>query len=206
MTVRKATDVFSEWALRDRDEGMEEGHAKSVNDMLKMVIPKFTSPFSVIDVGCGNGWVCRYLESIENCYKAVGIDGAKQMIEKASEDTSKSEFLLENIDTYNSPNKFDLIHSMEFLYYLHDPFEMLKIFYEEWLKPGGILIAGIDHYSENTISLGWPKALNVNMSTFSENEWRKAMLDAGFIDVKIQRVGIKEGFVGTLAMLGQKLN
>ena len=73
MTVRKATDVFSEWALRDRDEGMEEGHAKSVNDMLKMVIPKFTSPFSVIDVGCGNGWVCRYLKSIENCYKAVGV-------------------------------------------------------------------------------------------------------------------------------------
>ncbi|MGY8702913.1 MAG: class I SAM-dependent methyltransferase [Candidatus Poseidoniales archaeon] len=205
MTVRKATDVFSEWALRDRDEGMEEGHAKSVNDMLKMVIPKFTSPFSVIDVGCGNGWVCRYLESIENCYKAVGVDGSKEMILKAKI-KGDGEFHLAQLPFWKPSIKFDLIHSMEFLYYLHDPFEMLKIFYEEWLKPGGILIAGIDHYSENTISLGWPKALNVNMSTFSENEWRKAMLDAGFIDVKIQRVGIKEGFVGTLAMLGQKLN
>ena len=205
MTVRKATDVFSEWALRDRDEGMEEGHAKSVNDMLKMVIPKFTSPFSVIDVGCGNGWVCRYLESIENCYKAVGVDGSKEMILKAKI-KGDGEFHLAQLPFWKPSIKFDLIHSMEFLYYLHDPFEMLKIFYEEWLKPGGILIAGIDHYSENTISLGGPKALNVNMSTFSENEWRKAMLDAGFIDVKIQRVGIKEGFVGTLAMLGQKLN
>ena len=205
MTVRKATDVFSEWALRDRDEGMEESHAKSVNDMLKMVIPKFTSPFSVIDVGCGNGWVCRYLESIENCYKAVGVDGSKEMILKAKI-KGDGEFHLAQLPFWKPSIKFDLIHSMEFLYYLHDPFEMLKIFYEEWLKPGGILIAGIDHYSENTISLGWPKALNVNMSTFSENEWRKAMLDAGFIDVKIQRVGIKEGFVGTLAMLGQKLN
>jgi trans-aconitate methyltransferase len=205
MTVRKATDVFSEWALRDRDEGMEEGHAKSVNDMLKMVIPKFTSPFSVIDVGCGNGWVCRYLESIENCYKAVGVDGSKEMILKAKI-KGDGEFHLAQLPFWKPSIKFDLIHSMEFLYYLHDPFEMLKIFYEEWLKPGGILIAGIDHYSENTISLGWPKALNVNMSTFSESEWRKAMLDAGFIDVKIQRVGIKEGFVGTLAMLGQKLN
>mgnify|MGYP006146199319 CR=1 FL=1 len=205
MTVRKATDVFSEWALRDRDEGMEEGHAKSVNDMLKMVIPKFTSPFSVIDVGCGNGWVCRYLESIENCYKAVGVDGSKEMILKAKI-KGDGEFHLAQLPFWKPSIKFDLIHSMEFLYYLHDPFEMLKIFYEEWLKPGGILIAGIDHYSENTISLGWPKALNVNMSTFSENEWRKAMLDAGFIDVKIQRVGLKEGFVGTLAMFGQKLN
>ena len=55
------------------------------------------------------------------CVRSVGIDGAKQMIEKASEVASKSEYLLENIDTYSSPDKFDLIHSMEVLYYLENP-------------------------------------------------------------------------------------
>lgn len=39
MSTRDATDVFSEWALIDRDEGMESGHAKSVNEMLNIVIP-----------------------------------------------------------------------------------------------------------------------------------------------------------------------
>jgi hypothetical protein len=59
MAIRDATDVFSEWALKNRDEGMESGHASSVNDMLNLAIPKLKTPFSAIDVGCGNGWVCR---------------------------------------------------------------------------------------------------------------------------------------------------
>ena len=58
MEIREATDVFSEWALRNRDEGMESGHANSVNEMLNIAIPMLDVPFSVIDVGCGNGWVC----------------------------------------------------------------------------------------------------------------------------------------------------
>ena len=55
MSIRDATEVFSEWALRDRDEGMEIGHDKSVNEMLKIAIPMLDEPFMAIDVGCGNG-------------------------------------------------------------------------------------------------------------------------------------------------------
>ena len=83
MTIRKATDVFSDWALRNRDEGMESGHAKSVNEMLDIAIPLLRKPFSAIDVGCGNGWVCRHLETYADCLKVVGIDGSKEMIAKA---------------------------------------------------------------------------------------------------------------------------
>ena len=36
MATRDATEVFSEWALRNRDEGMESGHANSVNEMLNL--------------------------------------------------------------------------------------------------------------------------------------------------------------------------
>jgi hypothetical protein len=38
MQTRDATEVFSEWALRNRDEGMESGHANSVNEMLDIAI------------------------------------------------------------------------------------------------------------------------------------------------------------------------
>ena len=34
MSIRDATEVFSEWALRDRDEGMEIGHDNSVNEIM----------------------------------------------------------------------------------------------------------------------------------------------------------------------------
>ena len=34
MKVKKATDVFGEWAEKGKDVGMEEGHAIAVNEML----------------------------------------------------------------------------------------------------------------------------------------------------------------------------
>ena len=203
MEIREATDVFSEWALRNRDEGMESGHANSVNEMLNIAIPMLDVPFSVIDVGCGNGWVCRKLQSNKNCSKAVGIDGSIEMITKAKQ-KSTGEFHLAKLPGWNPSQKFDLIHSMEFLYYLQDPLDMLKIFFNEWLDDQGVLIAGVDHYLENTASHDWPESLNVHMTTLSEEQWRQGMIDAGFTDVETRRVGLKSGFVGTLAIFGRK--
>ncbi|MFL2962641.1 MAG: class I SAM-dependent methyltransferase [Candidatus Thalassarchaeaceae archaeon] len=203
MTIRDATDVFSEWALRGRDEGMESGHAKSVNEMLEIAIPELKTPFSAIDVGCGNGWLCRKLTSLDDCNKVVGIDGSKEMIAKAKQ-KGEGEFHLATLPGWQPPQKFDLIHSMEFLYYLKEPLEILKIFFNEWLEDQGILIAGIDHYLENTASHDWPQSLNVHMTTLSEEQWKQGMIDAGFIDVEIRRVGVKSGFVGTLAIFGRK--
>jgi len=203
MEIREATDVFSEWALRNRDEGMESGHANSVDEMLNVAIPMLDVPFSAIDVGCGNGWVCRKLQSNNNCSKVVGIDGSIEMITKAKQKSS-GEFHLAKLPGWKPSQKFDLIHSMEFLYYLKDPLEMLKTFFNEWLNKKGVLIAGVDHYLENTASLDWPTSLNVHMTTLSEEQWRQGMVDAGFTDVETRRVGLKSGFVGTLAISGRK--
>jgi trans-aconitate methyltransferase len=182
---------------------MESGHAKSVNEMLEIAIPELKTPFSAIDVGCGNGWLCRKLTSLDDCNKVVGIDGSKEMIAKAKQ-KGEGEFHLATLPGWQPPQKFDLIHSMEFLYYLKEPLEILKIFFNEWLEDQGILIAGIDHYLENTASHDWPQSLNVHMTTLSEEQWKQGMIDAGFIDVEIRRVGVKSGFVGTLAIFGRK--
>ena len=61
MEKKAATEVFSQWALIGKDEGMERGHAASVNAMLELALPKVESDFSAIDLGCGNGWVTRLL-------------------------------------------------------------------------------------------------------------------------------------------------
>ena len=202
MTTRDATELFSEWALKNRDEGMESGHANSVNEMLNIAIPMLVGPFSAIDVGCGNGWVCRKLQSNDNCSKVVGIDGSIEMITKAKQ--KGGEFHLAKLPEWAPSQKFDLIHSMEFLYYLKDPLEMLKIFFNEWLNDKGVLIAGVDHYLENVESHDWPESLNVHMTTLSEEQWRQGMVDAGFTDVETRRVGLKLGFVGTLAISRRK--
>ena len=203
MTKRDATELFSEWALRDRDLGMESGHAASVGEMLSMALSRMEGPFSAIDVGCGNGWVCRALEDNEDCEVAIGVDGSEEMIRKARE-RGDGEFHHARLPGWTPSRRFDLVHSMEFLYYLVDPVAMLAEIQENWMEPGGILVAGVDHYLENEDSLDWPGSLNVHMSTLSQEEWRQGMTDAGFIDVETSRVGLRDGFVGTLALFGRK--
>ena len=81
---------------------------------------------------------------------------------------------------------------------------MLKALHDDWMNEGGVLVAGIDHYLENPDSHGWPEALNVHMTLMDESEWKEAMIDAGFVDVEIHRAGRKDGFVGTLVMMGKR--
>ncbi len=203
MAVRPATDVFSEWADKNKDLGMEKGHAASVSEMLDMALAKTSSPFSAIDVGCGNGWVCRALEAIEGCTHAVGVDGSEAMIRKAKA-LGDGEFHMAKLPQWKPSERFDLIHSMEFLYYLHDPVSMVQSLHDEWLNEGGVLVAGVDHYLENEDSHGWPAALNVHMSLLSEAQWKQAMVDAGFVEVEMHRAAASGDFVGTLVMIGRK--
>ena len=205
--MRDATEVFSEWAGKGKDEGMERGHAASVEEMLNLAFLTNNlsqKQFSAIDIGCGNGWVVRKLQQMENCQFVKGVDGAITMIEKAKKIDPKGNYSIAKLPQWKPKNPVDFIHSMEFLYYLQDPITMLKIIHDEWLTSGGVFIAGIDHYFENTDSLEWPTALDVHMTTLSQQQWHEAMENAGFTDITITKTGVKEGFIGTLTMLGVK--
>jgi len=205
--MRIATEVFGEWAEKGKDIGMEKGHALAVEDMISFATQERTNlkrNFSFLDLGCGNGWVVRMLENNQLCVRSVGIDGAKQMIEKASEDTSKSEFLLENIDTYSSPDKFDLIHSMEVLYYLENPALTVKKIADSWLNEGGRLIAGVDLYYENQESHSWEEKVGTKMMMLKEAEWIEIFSSAGLQEVESWRSNQSQDWAGTLVLTGKK--
>jgi len=205
--MRIATEVFGEWAEKGKDIGMEKGHALAVEDMISFATQERTNlkrNFSFLDLGCGNGWVVRMLENNQLCVRSVGIDGAKQMIEKASEDTSNSEFLLENIDTYISPDKFDLIHSMEVLYYLENPALTVKKIADSWLNEGGRLIAGVDLYYENQESHSWEDRVGTKMMMLKEAEWIEIFSSAGLKEVKSWRSNQSQTWAGTLVLTGKK--
>jgi SAM-dependent methyltransferase len=205
--MRIATEVFGEWAEKGKDIGMEKGHALAVEDMISFATQERTNlkrNFSFLDLGCGNGWVVRMLENNQLCVRSVGIDGAKQMIEKAGEDTSKSEFLLENIDTYISPDKFDLIHSMEVLYYLENPALTVKKIADSWLNEGGRLIAGVDLYYENQESHSWEDRVGTKMMMLKEAEWIEIFSSAGLKEVKSWRSNQSQTWAGTLVLTGKK--
>jgi len=205
MERRPATDVFHDWALRGKDEGMERGHAQSVAEMVDFISVKSEqrgTNFSAVDVGCGNGWVVRILADFQLCQQAIGIDGAKAMIEKAKSIDNENQYIFAGLPDYSPIEKFDYIHSMEFLYYLEEPEKMLQLFYDDWLKEGGWAVIGIDHYMENEDSLSWPEHVGVNMATRTINQWEGAWKKAGFNNVEHWIAGGKEGV--TLVFVGQK--
>lgn len=202
MAKKAATEVFSQWALIGKDEGMERGHAASVKAMLELALPKVKSDFSAIDLGCGNGWVVRLLSEMGASH-VEGVDGAIEMIKKAQEKDSEHKYSHGMLPEWSPGRRFDLVHTMEFLYYLDDPIEMISTIHDEWLSDGGVLVAGVDHYLEHEDSLTWPEHVGVHMTTMSIEEWKDAVESAGFTGVEIHQVAAKEGFPGTLVMLGQ---
>jgi trans-aconitate methyltransferase len=201
--MKEATDIFSSWATTGRDEGMEKGHSAAVTEMLEVVIPKLIQSFTAIDIGCGNGWVVRKLSNLGASH-VEGIDGAEEMVMKARKIDPHGIYHHARLPEWKPEYRFDLVHSMEFLYYLKQPQEMLTIIHDEWLENGGWLVAGVDHYQEHEQSLQWPKQLQVHMTTMTINEWKSAMQKAGFQHIKVWQTAAKEKSPGTLSMLGQK--
>ena len=81
--MRKAVDVFGEWAIKGKDEGMEKSHSIPVNEMLDFALGEIKDEgksFDFLDLGCGNGWVVRKFKDYSLCDDAHGLDGANHMI------------------------------------------------------------------------------------------------------------------------------
>ena len=205
MGGRSAVDLFSEWAKLDRDEGMEKGHSYSVNQIISAVKNRLPTEFTAIDVGCGNGWAVRRVKSMPNCIFASGVDGSEIMINKARKIDPEGVYEYGMLPEWTPDNSVDLVLSMEFLYYLEDPVSFFKTLHRAWISPGGSVALGVDHYLENESSLGWSESLDVHMTTLSAKEWKEGLEMAGFRNIETFFTGAKDGWNGTLVLIGTKM-
>ena len=201
--LRPANEVFTEWAVADRDIVMQNNHAAAVDEMLAAANDALgnTHGYTAIDAGCGNGWIVRRLRSSERCREATGVDGSAGMIAKARALDPLGRYLIGDLLTWQPLERVDLVVSMEVLYYLDDPVALLRRIATAWLKPGGYGVFGIDHYEENEPSLRWPSGIGVRMTTWPEARWISALEEGGFTRVRTWRAAAHPGEAGTLAML-----
>jgi len=203
--MKKATEVFGEWAVKGKDKGMEKSHALPVGEMLDFTFSKKKNKFTFLDLGCGNGWVVRKVAKNPLCIRAVGIDGAAKMVSNAISLSSDSiEYILADIDKYQSKEKYDIIHSMEVLYYLENPKEVIKKISDDWLKDNGRLIIGIDHYYENTDSHSWQEKVGTRMLMLKEKDWLEMFKEAGLKQIESWRANKNPEWEGTLVITGKK--
>ena len=203
--MRKVRDVFDEWAESGKDLGMETGHADAVEEMLEFSLKERSEigeQFSFLDLGCGNGWATRNVYREPLCNRAVGVDGANKMIINARSRGLGEHYVHADLATYDPRETFDLIHSMEFVYYLADPEELIYRIVNSWLNEGGRLIFGLDFYFENTESHTWPKKLNIPMFMLKETEWINLFKATGLKEVTSWRANETMDWAGTLVITG----
>jgi len=201
--MRNAVAVFSDWAIAGKDKGMEKNHAKPVNEMFEFILKersKIGDKFSFLDLGCGNGWVVRKMNQEKLCKHSLGIDGSKHMIAKAENFNDDCKYIVGDLERIELKKKFDVIHSMEVLYYIDKPADLLEKIAKFWLAKNGRLIIGIDRYLENHESHSWDKDVGTKMHLKSEQEWVELFKSAGFIEVSSWRANANNDWAGTLVI------
>ena len=201
--MKKPIEVFSEWALNGKDKGMEKNHANPVEEMLDFITKErneIGNEFSFLDLGCGNGWVVRKMLKEKLCNKVVGIDGSINMITNAKAFNDNCKYIVGDLEEIELQQKFDVIHSMEVLYYIDEPADLLEKIAKFWLAENGRLIVGIDRYFENQESHSWDNDVGTKMHLKSEYEWVEMFKAVGFNQVSSWRANANDSWAGTLVI------
>ena len=197
-------NVFSEWAQNGKDEGMEKHHRDSVMNMLDFACNGL-SEYSLIDAGCGNGWVIRHTSNDDKCSCAIGVDGSSNMITKAKRLDNKNQYYCEDLLNWIPSEKVDIVLSMEVFYYFENPGLLVKHINNNWIKSGGRLIMGIDYYHENKPSHTWKEDCCITtMKMFTKNDWVNFFKTTGFKNIESWYHGKDGDWNGTLIIHGTK--
>lgn len=103
---------------------------------------------SVLDLGCGYGWHCKY-SAEQGAEEILGIDLSRKMIGEAKKRNSDSRITYKicGIEDYEYPeNCWDCVLSNLALHYIADLDHVFANVYRT-LKPGGIFLFNIEHPS-----------------------------------------------------------
>lgn len=94
---------------------------------------------SILDLGCGDGFLTNELAGLVQHGRVVGIDSSENMIKKARElKQANLSFVLLNINDLDFQEEFDLIYSNATLHWIKDHEKLLSNCYRA-LRRGGII-------------------------------------------------------------------
>lgn len=101
---------------------------------------------SVLDLGCGYGWHCKYAAQM-GALEVLGIDSSKKMIEKATAENADERIRYEvcGIEEYAYPEStYDFVVSNLVLHYIEDLEDIYQKVHRT-LKDGGCFLFNIEH-------------------------------------------------------------
>ncbi len=145
----------------------------------------------VLDVGCGEGWLCRRLAPRCPEGAVVGIDISGEMIHLARERSLDFENVLHTLGSAEeipwTEDYFTRVLSMEAAYYWSSPeraaAEMFRV--TAW---GGRFDTLLSFYRENPVVRHWQGLSSEALLLQGEEEWKDLFALVGFREVESSRV------------------
>jgi SAM-dependent methyltransferase len=182
-------EEFNRWAEAGRGEGMERDHLPIVEPMLEMM--GLQPDETIIDAGCGTGWLCRLLAQRASQGRVVGIDVSDEMIRLAREASPgfhNVTFLTGGVDSIPAEaDSFSRAVSVESSYYWPRPAHGLQEI-NRVLSPGGSAWVLINYYRDNLYCHQWGALYTIPAQLLSADEWAALFTQAGFTDAKHCRI------------------
>lgn len=112
---------------------------------LQKMLPEIQGK-SLIDLGCGYGWFCRWAQE-QGAANILGLDVSEKMLERAREMTSGSQitYQREDLEALQLPAaSLDLAYSSLALHYLENIDGLFATLFQA-LKPGGKIVFSAEH-------------------------------------------------------------
>jgi SAM-dependent methyltransferase len=182
-------EEFNRWAEAGRGEGMEQDHLPITLPVLEKM--RLAPTDSVLDVGCGAGWLPRRLAKLVPEGRVVGMDISDEMIRHARRSSVDFDNLLfvagEVAQIPWQPQFFSHAISVESSYYWPDPGAGIKDIFRV-LREGGSAWMLINYYRDNPYCHQWGDLLAVTTHLQSGEEWAEHFRAAGFANVAHERI------------------
>ena len=139
-TVDEQQAYFDSWNVRHRSCDLDhiDNESKARAAAVLRAVEAFRVPRpSILEIGCGTGWLIERLADVGDC---TGIDLSKRAIEIARQRGIKATFHVANFHTFSGLQaSFDIGICMETISYVADR-EVFIDRLASMLKPGGLLI------------------------------------------------------------------
>ncbi|WP_338553265.1 methyltransferase domain-containing protein [Paenibacillus sp. KS-LC4] len=111
----------------------------------RKMLPKLEGA-SVLDLGCGFGWHCRYVRE-QQARSVIGVDLSSNMLARAREmtDDEQIEYRQQAIeDIHFSASEFDIVISSLALHYVESLGDLFRKVHH-CLTPGGAFVFSVEH-------------------------------------------------------------
>ena len=100
------------------------------------------APRSILDIGCGTGFVLTRAAARWPQAQLTGLDLAPAMLSEAKRKIARLSILRADAGTCDLDQRFDLIFSSMMLHWLAQPAEILRR-WQRWLTPQGVLCVAV---------------------------------------------------------------